>query len=168
MRRFLWGLLPIEQRIVRRSLENPRAGICRTLIRQPEVNRWQLRSGDERPVEALGHGCRCVGVGERPWPGDRGVRGDRRPVRGGQVWTGLQCREKIRRGVEDDGRVGGRSGDAGKYGGLRRWQFADIAVECNPGSERQGPAIHRAGGIHSDGLVRHDGPLEHGERSNRC
>ena len=106
-------------RIVRRPLENPRAGICRTVIRQPKVNRWQLRDRDERPVEALNHGWRCVGVGERPNVGGRVIRGDSRPVREGDVRAGLEGQEKIRRGVEDDGRVGGRSGDAGKYGGCR-------------------------------------------------
>ena len=123
--------------------------------------------GDERPLEALSHGCHYTRVGQRPGAGDRGIRSERRPVRGGQARTGLQRHEKERRGVEDDGYgVGGRSGDAGKYGGFRRWQFADIAVECNPGSESQCSAIHRAGGIHSDGLIRYNGPLEHGERSN--
>jgi hypothetical protein len=30
----------------------------------------------------------------------------------------LQCHKKIWRGIEDDGRVGARSGDAGKHGSL--------------------------------------------------
>ena len=49
---------------------------------------------DERPVEALSHGCHYVSVDERPGAGDRGIRGNRRPVREGQAGTGLQCHEK--------------------------------------------------------------------------
>ena len=129
--------------------------------------RMSIWSGDERPVEALSHGCRCGVVGERPRAGDRGIRGYRRPVRGRQARAGLQRQEKIRRGFEDDGRgVGGPSGDVGKYGGLRRWQFADSPVVCNPGNERQCSAIHRATGLHRDGLVSHDSPLEDDTRSN--
>jgi hypothetical protein len=135
-------LLQGEGENIRHPLENSRDWIGRTLIRQPEVNRWQLRDGDERPVEALNHGWRCVGVGERPNVGGRVIRGDRRPVREGDVRAGLQGQEKIRRGVEDDGRVGGCSGDAGKFGGLRRWQTAAIPLKirapgfavCNPAS----------------------------------
>ena len=113
--------------------------------------RRSIGGGDKRPVEALSHGWRCVGVGERPGAGDRGVRGDRRPVR--QIRAGLQRHEKKRRGAENDGHgVSGRSGDAAKFGGFRRWQFADIAVESNSGSERQGSAVHRAGGVYGDGL----------------
>ena len=89
-------------------------GFAGQLLRQLEVDRWQSRHGDEGAVELLNCGWRCVGVGERPNVGGRTVRGHRRPVRGGQVWIGLQCHKKIRRGVEDDGRVGGHSGDAGK------------------------------------------------------
>src|ERR1035441_2402795 len=80
--------------------------------------------------------------------------------------TGLQRHEKIRRCVEDDGSVGARFGDAGKYGGFRRWETAAIAVVCNSGSERQGSAFQRAAGHHHDALIRHYGPLEHGECSN--
>ena len=58
---------------------------CRMVERDDaatELVRTSVR-GDERPVEALSHGCHYVGVGERPGAGDRGIRGDRRPVRGG-------------------------------------------------------------------------------------
>src|SRR5665213_292947 len=131
-----------------------------------ELMRLSIWRGDERPVEALRHGCRCTVIGERPRAGERGVRGNRRPVWEGQAWAGLQRHEKIRRGVEDDSCGAGRLGDAGKDGGFRRWQFADIAVEGNSGSERQGSAVHRAGGVHSNGLISYNGPLEHRERPN--
>lgn len=126
----------------------------------------QLR-GDERPVEALSRGCHCGVVVERAAAGDRGIRGDRRPVREGQVRAGLQRQEKMCRGTEDKGGhgVGGRSGDVGKSGSLQRCrQTAAHAVECNPGAERQCPAFHRAAGFHRDGLVGHYGPLEDGGR----
>ena len=136
-------------------------------IGDPRLMWLSIWRGDERPVEALRHGCRCTVIGERPRAGERGVRGNRRPVWEGQAWAGLQRHEKIRRGVEDDGCGAGRLGDAGKDGGFRRWQFADIAVEGNSGSERQGSAVHCAGGIHRDGLISHYGSLENGECSNR-
>src|ERR1041385_6303359 len=60
------------------------------------------KAGDERPVEALRHGCQYVGVGNRPGAGDRSIRCNRRPVRVRQAWAGLQRHEKKRRGGEDD------------------------------------------------------------------
>lgn len=142
-----------------RAVERDEAAIA-------ELMRMSIR-GDERAVEALSHGCHYVGVGERPGAGEGGIGGDRRPVQWGEARTGLQRHERIRRGAENDGRgVGGRCGDVGEYGGLRHWQTATIAVVCNPGSESQSSAVHRAAGIHHDGLIRHYGSLEHGECSN--
>ena len=87
-------------------------------------------SGDESPVKVLRHGRRCVHVGEDPKVGGRRIRGNRRPFQGGQDGTGLQRHKKIRRGAEYDGRGVGRSGDVGKYGGGRRWQYAATTIEC--------------------------------------
>src|ERR1017187_10190718 len=101
-------LVFIHQELLYRAVERDMATIA-------EIMRTSIRS-DERSVEALSHGCHYVGVGECPRAGHRGIRGQRRPVRGGQARTGLQRHEKIRRGAENDGHgVGCRSGDAGKY-----------------------------------------------------
>src|SRR5665213_854423 len=99
------------------------------------------RGGDERPVEALRHGCRCVGVGESPDVGGRIICGDHCPDRQGQAWAGLQRHEKIRRGVEDDGGVGARFGDAGKCGSRRCRQSAAIAVKCDRSVLCKRPAV---------------------------
>ena len=124
-----------HQKPERREVERDAAAIA-------ELMRMSSRGGDERPVEALSLGCRCGVVGERPNAGDRGICGDWCPVREGQVRTGLERYEKIWRGAEDDGRVGGRSGDAGKDGSLQRWQTAAIAVECNRSNLCQRPAVY--------------------------
>jgi len=82
-----------------------------------KVDRWQLWHGDEGAVEMLNFGWHSVGLDERPNIGDRKIRSDRRPIREGQAWIGLQCHKKIWRGIDGDGRVGARSGDPGKHGG---------------------------------------------------
>lgn len=97
---------------------------------------------NERAVEAVGRGRRG-GVRVRPRAGDRGIRGDRRPVREAQVRDGLQREEEIRRGADDDGHgVVGRAGDVGKSRCLRGRHTAGVAVECNRASLGQCPAIH--------------------------
>lgn len=132
--------------------------VGRTFSRMAVVELWR----EERPVKPLGTGGQRGVVLVSPRAGDGSIRGERFPTPGQQGRAGLQSQQHERRGPKDEGHgpVGGPvDGGDHRWGG-RNLATAHIAIEGHSGDGRQGSAVHRAAGIHCDGLIRKDRPLE--------